>query len=172
MFRISLSQTKEMSSRRSISTSRRMHPSGGIHNLTACTNAVSNGFFGLSWIGSSFGLKFRRCKGYHVGSYICPNCPVCHTLYTMSVSFGYVSVAGVFLLIWAAHFVYLVIWRLCFSPLSQFPGSKLAAATGWYEFYYDFFYGGKYIFEIERMHNVYGKQLSYRSCKPMSNLTY
>ncbi|CAD6587386.1 MAG: hypothetical protein ASARMPREDX12_002831 [Alectoria sarmentosa] len=36
------------------------------------------------------------------------------------------------------------------------PGPKLAAATGWYEFYYDCLLAGKYIFEIERMHEVYG----------------
>lgn len=50
----------------------------------------------------------------------------------------------------------LVIYRLYFSPLANFPGSKLAAATGWYEFYFDYWKSGKYIFEIERMHQVHG----------------
>ncbi|KAL4901620.1 hypothetical protein BDW74DRAFT_170074 [Aspergillus multicolor] len=50
----------------------------------------------------------------------------------------------------------LIIYRLYFSPLAKFPGSKLAAATVWYEFYYDYWKNGKYIFEIERMHKVYG----------------
>lgn len=50
----------------------------------------------------------------------------------------------------------LIIYRLYFSPLAKFPGSKLAAATGWYEFYFDYWKNGKYIFEIERMHQVYG----------------
>ncbi|KAE8412288.1 cytochrome P450 [Aspergillus pseudocaelatus] len=50
----------------------------------------------------------------------------------------------------------LVIHRLYFSPLAKFPGAKLAAATGWYEFYFDYWKSGKYIFEIERMHQVYG----------------
>ena len=50
----------------------------------------------------------------------------------------------------------LIVHRLYFSPTAGFPGSKLAAATGWYEFYYDYWRNGKYIFEIERMHKVYG----------------
>lgn len=57
----------------------------------------------------------------------------------------------------AIYFISLVVYRLYLSPLSVFPGSKLAAATGWYEFYYDFWLGGKYIFEIERMHKKYGQ---------------
>ena len=48
------------------------------------------------------------------------------------------------------------IYNLYFSPLAGFPGPKIAAATGYYEFYYDFFKKGKYVFEIERMHKKYG----------------
>ncbi len=51
----------------------------------------------------------------------------------------------------------LLIYRLVFSPLASVPGPKIAAATGWYEFYYDCILAGKYIFEIERMHNIYGE---------------
>ncbi|KAF7586836.1 hypothetical protein BBP40_008244 [Aspergillus hancockii] len=52
--------------------------------------------------------------------------------------------------------VWIVVYRLYLHPLAKFPGSKLAAATGWYEFYFDYWKNGKYIFEIERMHEVYG----------------
>ena len=52
--------------------------------------------------------------------------------------------------------VWLVIYRLYFSPISKFPGPKLAAATSMYEFYYDWWLNGKYIFKIEEMHKKYG----------------
>lgn len=48
--------------------------------------------------------------------------------------------------------VSLAVYRLVFSPLAGFPGPKIAAATGWYEFYYDFWCNGRYLFEIEKMH--------------------
>ena len=48
------------------------------------------------------------------------------------------------------------IYRLYFSPLAKFPGRKLAALTLWYEFYYDYFRRGKYIWEIADMHTKYG----------------
>ncbi|QSZ30614.1 hypothetical protein DSL72_000171 [Monilinia vaccinii-corymbosi] len=51
----------------------------------------------------------------------------------------------------------LVLYRLFFAPLSGFPGPKFAAATGWYEFYYDYWLNGKYIFKIEEMHKKYGE---------------
>ena len=53
----------------------------------------------------------------------------------------------------------LFIYRLYLHPLSHIPGPKLAAASGLYEFYYDACLGGKYYWEIMRMHDEYGKKL-------------
>ena len=50
----------------------------------------------------------------------------------------------------------LVLYRLCLNPLASIPGPKLAAATRWYEFYYDCVLPGKFFLEIERMHESYG----------------
>lgn len=55
-----------------------------------------------------------------------------------------------------AYLIVLVVYRLYFSPLSHFPGSKLAAATGWYETYLDVFKGGQFIFQLEKWHQKYG----------------
>ena len=48
------------------------------------------------------------------------------------------------------------IQRLYLSPLAKFPGPKLAALTFWYEFYFDVLLGGKYTFQIGRLHEIYG----------------
>ncbi|KAI0544657.1 cytochrome P450 [Xylaria curta] len=50
----------------------------------------------------------------------------------------------------------LVIYRLYLSPLSAVPGPRLAALTYWYEFYFDGYLGGKYIFKIKEFHDKYG----------------
>ncbi|KAJ8129175.1 hypothetical protein O1611_g4459 [Lasiodiplodia mahajangana] len=63
---------------------------------------------------------------------------------------------SVLLLAWGIYFAGLVIYRLYFHPLSHFPGPKLAAATGWYEFYFQYWLDGQYIFETERMVKKYG----------------
>jgi hypothetical protein len=58
-----------------------------------------------------------------------------------------------------AYLTALVLYRLYLSPLARFPGPRLAAATAWYEFYYDAICHGKYTFEIARMHQQYGMGL-------------
>ncbi|KAF2182877.1 cytochrome P450 [Zopfia rhizophila CBS 207.26] len=59
----------------------------------------------------------------------------------------------------AASFIYTIYtlyYRLYLSPIAIFPGPKLAAATFWYEFYYDIVLGGKYIWKIRDLHRQYG----------------
>jgi hypothetical protein len=50
----------------------------------------------------------------------------------------------------------LIYYRLFLSPLAKFPGPRLAAATGLYEAYFQFIKGGKFTWEIERLHRKYG----------------
>lgn len=49
------------------------------------------------------------------------------------------------------------IYRLYFHPISKFPGPKLAAITSLYGFYFNVIKGGRYLWEIEKMHQRYGK---------------
>ncbi|KAL2830450.1 cytochrome P450 [Aspergillus cavernicola] len=58
--------------------------------------------------------------------------------------------------IYAVYLSSLVIYRLFFSPLAKFPGPRIAAASSYYELYYDVIHKGKYIFQIEKMHDKYG----------------
>ena len=61
----------------------------------------------------------------------------------------------------AAIFTYLaglLFYRLYLHPLAAFPGPRLAAASRWYEFYFDVIKGqrGMFVWEVERMHELYG----------------
>jgi hypothetical protein len=49
-----------------------------------------------------------------------------------------------------------IIYSVYFGPLAKFPGPKLAAATLWYEYYYDVVLAGQYTFKIKELHQQYG----------------
>jgi hypothetical protein len=57
-----------------------------------------------------------------------------------------------------------VLYRLYFHPLAKVPGPRLAAATWLYEIYFDLFLGGKFDFEIGRLHEIYGTLPDVRCC--------
>ncbi|TGO83795.1 hypothetical protein BPOR_0592g00050 [Botrytis porri] len=50
--------------------------------------------------------------------------------------------------------------RLYFHPLSKIPGPRLAAATSWYEFYYNAIRDGIYSRSFEQMHTDYSSYLA------------
>ncbi|KAL8708835.1 MAG: hypothetical protein Q9220_006291 [cf. Caloplaca sp. 1 TL-2023] len=58
--------------------------------------------------------------------------------------------------IFSLYVLGLYTYRALFDHLSHVPGPKLAAATLWYEFYYDVVKKGKYTWEIGKMHEKYG----------------
>jgi hypothetical protein len=57
---------------------------------------------------------------------------------------------------WISYLIVLLVYRLYFHPLAKFPGPRLAAITGGYEFYYDAIKGGMYLKKIEKLHEKYG----------------
>ena len=61
-----------------------------------------------------------------------------------------------FLVVSFLYSIALVVYRLYFSPLSKFPGPRLAAATYLFEGYYDVVKRGKYTFKIRDLHAEYG----------------
>jgi hypothetical protein len=66
------------------------------------------------------------------------------------------SLLQVAVIIGISYCVVLVVRRLYFSPISRFPGPSLAAATFWYQFYYDVVLGGQYVWKIRELHEKYG----------------
>lgn len=70
-----------------------------------------------------------------------------------------IIIIAFFTLVAIVYTLGLVVYRLVLHPVAKFPGPKIAAATFWYEFYYDVVRRGRYFKEIEKMHAKYGKLL-------------
>lgn len=56
----------------------------------------------------------------------------------------------------ALYLAGVAVYRLYLSPISHFPGPRLAALTWAYEFYYDWVLPGKYYERVAEMHRQYG----------------
>lgn len=71
---------------------------------------------------------------------------------------GLLSLAGLVVLALGIIGFHVMVYRVTFHPLANFPGPTLAAATGLYEAYYQCLKdgGGRYWVEIEEMHKRYG----------------
>ncbi|KAI0204166.1 cytochrome P450 [Astrocystis sublimbata] len=55
------------------------------------------------------------------------------------------------------YLVGLVVYRLRFHPLSKFPGPRVAAATAWYEAFFDLAPpGGQFMHKLDELHEHYG----------------
>ena len=79
--------------------------------------------------------------------------------FDISFSFSKSAVGGLALGCLLAWYAGRLTYNVYFHPLSKFPGPKLAAASRWYEGYFDNLVGqgGQYIYEIDRMHQKYGQ---------------
>jgi hypothetical protein len=55
-------------------------------------------------------------------------------------------------------FAYAIVARLYLSPLTKFPGPRLAALTKAYAFYFDVIKRGKLPWELIRLHEHYGRR--------------
>ena len=65
-------------------------------------------------------------------------------------------VIGCCLCVYVAYIFVLAFYRLYLSPIAHFPGSKIAAISGWYETYLDVFKGGQFTFQIQKWHEAFG----------------
>jgi len=71
-------------------------------------------------------------------------------------SMTWADLAVIFLLSALTYYVALIVYRLWFHPIADFPGPFLARTTFWYEFYYSYVRVGAYYLKVKEMHEKYG----------------
>lgn len=60
--------------------------------------------------------------------------------------------------IWLVYRMALMLYNISpWHPLYHFPGPRLAGMTFLYEFWFDFVRHGRYTWQIQKMHDKYGK---------------
>ncbi|KAJ8118418.1 hypothetical protein OPT61_g611 [Boeremia exigua] len=72
------------------------------------------------------------------------------------LGYGSLNLTVAILILFVSYLVGNAVYQLYFSPLSRFPGPKIAAVTLWYEIYYDVFKCGRYWVEVQKMHERHG----------------
>jgi hypothetical protein len=77
----------------------------------------------------------------------------------MSLQFLSLNAVYVALGAWVLYVAGIAVYRLYFHPLARFPGPKRAALTSWYECYHDMIRRGMYVWEIQAMHEQYGRSM-------------
>lgn len=79
----------------------------------------------------------------------------------MFTSFSFLSHIGqpnvAFFLLLVVVLAVLVVKRLYFHPLSEYPGPRLGAVTTYYKTYFEVCKGGGLLQEINRLHAIHGK---------------
>ena len=81
------------------------------------------------------------------------------TSYLVERQWTRLEAVGALLALYLLYKISIAIYNAFLSPLSKFPGSKLAAANFWYETYFDVFKSHPYIWQIKKMHEKYGEPL-------------
>ena len=76
----------------------------------------------------------------------------------VSPDLGIVAIGKLLAVFFLIYLATLTVYRLYFSPIARFPGSKLTAICGWYETYYQLVKngGGQFTFKIAEWHEQYG----------------
>ena len=71
----------------------------------------------------------------------------------------YLTSFTLFVIVAVVYPLCLIFYRLFLHPLAKYPGPKLAAASHWYECYFNVFKPpgpGQFMYQVERMHEAYG----------------
>lgn len=87
-----------------------------------------------------------------------------HHLYALVSGVSITSLLPAVAVLYICGVASLALYRLYFHPISQFPGPRIAAVTGWYQAYYDIWKGGKMTQNIALLHEKYGGPRMRRAC--------